>query len=146
MLFAEFGPWRVFVSTDARRLKGRDDSAPARWDDVSPTLDGFALLAVDLRGLSRRIYIGAEQSSDVVADVRRIRDSIKDEFHVTDVVVRRLGDGEAAVLEVDFSSMVVTARQTAPIGAFLRAAGDVLAHRRPTDYSSLITGLNSQLE
>jgi hypothetical protein len=46
MLTAEVGRWRLFVTTDARRLKGRKDSATARWDDIAPLLTGFALDAV----------------------------------------------------------------------------------------------------
>lgn len=137
MLTAEAGPWRLFITTDARRLKGRKDSAAVRWDDISALLTRFALDSVDLRGLSRRIFVSAEQSGDVSADVALIRASIEDSFHVTEVRVRRAGDdAEDACMRVDFTEMTVTANQ-APIASLISALG-LLAHRRPTDLSMLV--------
>jgi hypothetical protein len=137
VLSAEAGRWRLFVTTDARRLKGRDDSAAARWDDISSLLTGFALDAVDLRGVSRRIFVGAEQSGDVSADVALIADNINDSFQVTEIHVRRIGDDEtAARMKVDFTEMTVTAGR-APIVSLVGAAG-LLGHRWPPDFSALV--------
>jgi hypothetical protein len=145
MLTADVGPWRLFITTDARRLKGRNDSAPARWDDMSPMLSDFALDAVDLRGISRRIFVGAEQSGDVSADVTRIRENIKDSFQVAEVHVRRIGDDKpAAGMKVDFTEMTVTANGQAPLASLVDAAG-VLGYRRPPDFSALVdTGSRPQ--
>jgi hypothetical protein len=138
LLTADAGPWRLFIASDARRLKGRTDSAAANWDDIFPLISGFALDSVDLRGLSRRIYVGAEGSGDVSADVTRIRASIQDSFQVTEVRVRRPGDDEVlASLNVDFTEMTVTAEHgAAPIASLVRAA-ELLAHRQPSDFSPL---------
>lgn len=142
MLTAEVGRWRLFITTDARRLKGRNDSAAARWDDISLLLTAFALDAVDLRGVSCRIFVGAEQSGDVSADVALIRDNIDDTFQVTEVRVRRVGDDEtAASMKVDFTEMTVTARG-APISSLVGAAG-LLGHRWPTNFSALV-GIGSR--
>jgi hypothetical protein len=136
MLTAESSLWRLFVTTDARRLKGRTDSAAALWDDISPLLAGFGLEAVDLRGVSRRISVGAEGNGDVSADVARIRASIEDTFKVGEVRVRRIGDDESAArLDIDFTEMTVTARR-ATIAALV-AATALLGHRSPPNFLTL---------
>ncbi|WP_147459959.1 hypothetical protein [Actinokineospora cianjurensis] len=138
MLIANVGRWRVLVTTDARRLRGRDGSLAARWDDIAELLSGFALDAVDLRGVSRRILVSAEQSGDVRGDVRLIRDSIEDSFHVTEVHVRRIGDDTAdSVMRTDFADMTVSATNGAPISSIVSAL-HLLAHRWPADFTSLI--------
>lgn len=137
MLTAEVGPWRLWVTTDARRLKGRKDSTAARWDDLVPLLQSFALDAVDLRGVSRRIFVGAEQSGDVSGDVARIRETIEDSFQVTEVRVRRIGDDDDAGMRVDFTEMGVTAEGRASVAALV-SASLLLAHRRPPDYAPLL--------
>lgn len=137
-LTADVGPWRLFVATDARRLKGRSDGAAARWDDISSLLTGFALDAVDLQGTSRRIFVGAEGSGDVSADVALIRANIEDSFQVAKVRVRRIGDDETLRgMHVDFTEMTVTAERQLPIVSLVRAA-ELLGHRRPPDFSALI--------
>jgi hypothetical protein len=146
ILSADAGPWRLFVTTDARRLKGRKDSTAANWDAISPLIDGFALDSVDLRGVSRRIFVGAEGDGDVSSDVARIRATIEDDFTVTQVRVRRIGDDEALrSLDVDFTEMTVTAKQAeAPIASLIKAA-EILGHRRPPDFS-MLDGTSSSLE
>lgn len=138
LLTADAGPWRLLIASDARRLKGRTDSAAANWDDISPLISGFALDAVDLRGLSRRIHVGAEGSGDISSDVARIRASIKDSFQVTEVHVRRIGDdAPLASLSVDFTEMTVTAEHGGASIASLVRAAELLAHRQPPDFSAL---------
>ncbi|GLY97442.1 hypothetical protein [Actinoplanes sp. NBRC 103695] len=138
LLTADAGPWRLFIASDARRLKGRTASAAANWDDISPLISEFALDSVDLRGLSRRIYVGAEGSGDVSSDVVRIRSSIDDSYQVTKVHVRRPDDDEKlGNLNVDFTEMTVTAgRGGASIASLVRAA-ELLAHSQPSDFSAL---------
>jgi hypothetical protein len=137
MLTAEAGAWRLFVTTDARRLKGRKDNLAALWDDISSLLTDFKLDGVDLRGISRRIFVGAEQSGDVSADVAQIRANIEDSFRVAEVQIRRIGDGEdLAGMKVDFAEMTVTANR-APIASLVAAAG-LLGYRWPSDFSALL--------
>lgn len=137
VLTAESGPWRIFISTDARRLKGRNDSLSARWDDIVLLLAEFSLDAVDMRGVSRRIFVGAEQSGDVGADVALIRASIEDSFQVTEVRVRRRGDNDSAAgMKIDFSEMTATAERASI--ASLVAAARLLGHRRLPDFSVLV--------
>jgi hypothetical protein len=138
LLTADAGPWRLFIATDARRLKGRVESTAANWDDISPLIQGFALDSVDLRGMSRRIFVGAEGNGDVSSDVARIRSTIEDSFQVTEVRLRRIGDEESlGSLDVNFQEMTVTARYgVSPIASLIRAA-ELLGHRRPPDFSML---------
>lgn len=137
-LTADAGPWRLFVTTDARRLKGRSDGAPARWDDISLLLTGLAVDAVDLQGMSRRIFVGAERSGDVSADVELIRANIEDSFQVAKVRIRRIGDDEnLRGMHVDFTEMTVTAERQLPIASLVRAA-ELLGYLRPPDFSALI--------
>ncbi|GAB3959269.1 hypothetical protein GCM10027614_78420 [Micromonospora vulcania] len=138
LLTADAGPWRLFIASDARRLKGRIDSIAANWDDIAPLINGFALDSVDMRGLSRRIYVGAEGNGDVSSDVALIRSSIDDSYQVTKVQVRRPNDDESfESLNVEFTAMTVTAgRGGAPIASLVRAA-ELLAHRQPPDFTAL---------
>lgn len=102
-------------------------------------LSGFTLDAVDLLGISRRIFVGAGQSGDVSADVTRIRENIKDSFQVAEVRVRRIGDdGPSAGMKVDFTEMTVTANGQSPLASLVGAAG-LLGYRRPPDFSALVT-------
>lgn len=138
LLTADAGPWRLFVASDARRLKGRTDSSAANWDDIAPIVDGLVLDSVDLRGLSRRISVGAEGDGDVSSDVALIRSSIDDSYQVTKMHVRRPGDETPGSLNVDFTEMTVTAsRGGAPIASLVRAA-ELLAHRQPPDLTALM--------
>lgn len=137
LLTADTALWRLFVTSDARRLKGRTDSTAANWDDIAPLINGLALDSADLRGLSRRIYVGAEGDGDVSSDIARIRSSINDSYQVTKVNVRRTDDESPGSLNVDFTEMTVTAeRGGASIASLIRAA-ELLAHRQPTDFSAL---------
>src|SRR5262249_15801496 len=114
------------------------ESAPADWDDIAPLLTGFALDAVDLQGMSRRIFVGAEGRGDVSADVALIRATIEDSFRVAEVRVRRVGEDEhLRGIHVDVKGMPVTAEQQVPIASLVRAA-ELLGHRRPPDFSTLI--------
>jgi hypothetical protein len=135
MLRAESGPWLLFVTTDGRRLRGRTGSRAARWEDIIAPLSAFTLDAVELRGVSRRIAVTAEESGDVSADVRRISDTIEDSFRVTEVNVRKIG--EEAGMTVDFTEMSVTASPRASIEALVTASA-LLGYRNPPDFAPLV--------
>lgn len=138
ILTADTGPWRLFIATDARRLKGRSENPAVNWDDISSLFSGLAIDAVDLRGVTRRIYVGGEGGSDVSGDVARIRNTINDSFKVAEVHVRRIGDDQSlGTLNVDFTEMMVTSNyRTSPIASLVRAA-ELLGHRRPPNFSAL---------
>ncbi|MDX3663650.1 hypothetical protein PV646_40750 [Streptomyces sp. ID05-26A] len=134
---AKVGRWKVNVTSDARRLQGRIDGTAAHWDDIAALLSDFALDAVDLRGISRRIQVSAEESGDVSRDIGLIRGSLDDIFQVPKVKIRRIGDDQDASLDTDFGEMTVTATKAASIASVVTAL-NLLAHRWPADFSMLI--------
>lgn len=137
MLAIELDELRILLSSDSRRLKGRDlAGVPARWDDISGLLNNFELIAVDLRGASRRIYVSAERSGDVKADVARIRATIDDDFHVTEVTVVGEGDESDAAMAVHFGAATATASLGAPLISLLQAAAALLAYKMPLEARS----------
>ncbi|ANZ39114.1 hypothetical protein BBK82_26600 [Lentzea guizhouensis] len=134
---ATVGCWKVNVASDARRLQGRIDGIAAHWDDIAPLLAEFALDAADLRGVSRRIQVSAEQSGDVSRNIGLIRSSLEDTFQVPKLKIRRIGDDQDAGLDTDFGEMTVTAIRAASIESLVTAL-NLLSRRRPADFSPLI--------
>lgn len=125
------GPWRVHVTTDSRRLRGRDDSLAARWDELAPVLRGRPVTAVALHGVQRRVNVTADQAADVLADVTTIRESIPDDFFVPAVTVRASEHEDASRVEVDFKKMLATASAPTPVDDLVDLAVTVLGHRLP---------------
>jgi hypothetical protein len=123
------GAWRVHVTADSRRLKGRDESLAARWDELAPVLRGRPVSAVALNGLQRRVNVTADQATDVLGDVSTIRDSIADEFFVPAVTVKTSRDEDASRIELDFKKMLATASSPTAVSALVELAVAVLGHR-----------------
>lgn len=132
------GPWRVNVTSDSRKLKGRDDSLAARWDELAPVLRGRPVTAVALHGLQRRVNVTADQASDVLGDVTTIRESIPDEFYVPAVTVKSSEEDGASRIDLDFKKMLATASAPTAVGTLVEATVAVLGHRvsAPADVSS----------
>jgi hypothetical protein len=126
------GPWRVHVTTDSRKLRGRDDSLAARWDELAPVLHGRPVTAVALHGVQRRVNVTADQAADVLGDVTTIRESIPDDFFVPAVTVRSSEEEDASRVELDFKKMLATASAATPVGALVDLAVTVLGHRLAT--------------
>lgn len=127
------GPWRVHVTADKRKLRGRDDSLAARWDELAPVLAGRPVTAVALHGVQRRVNVTADQAADVLADVSTIRQSISDEFYVPAVTVRASTQDDASDIELDFKTMLASATPAAPLGELVDITLAVLGHRLHTD-------------
>ncbi len=75
MLAQVTGAWIIHVTSDRRKLTGRKDTAPAHWNDLAEPLSRFALNAVNLQGLIRRVRVEAERSDDVYRDVNTISEA-----------------------------------------------------------------------
>lgn len=133
MLSTVIGGLRVFVTADGRRLRPREGARPARWDQLSERLAEFNLRSVALDGLQRRLTVTAETDAGVYADVRAIRESIDDEFHVPEVTVTV---GEEEPLRVSFIQGQVTGSQVS-VGDLARASLLLLGHRQDLDRSLL---------
>ena len=130
MLALIVGPWIMHLTSDRRKLSGRKDSMSARWDDLAEPLSRFALNAVTLQGLIRRVRVQAERSDDVYRDVDTITSNLDDTFRVPDVEVLVPGGQQDAVISADFTRMIAEARPHAPASALLRVAEELLAHAR----------------
>lgn len=125
MLSADVGVWDFYVGSSARKIRGRDDGADARWKEVSAQLREFDLQAVSLRGLTRKLEVTGDNPQAVREDVEAVRNSIHDDFHVPAVTLRL---GEESEVTVDFGAMTATGK--APVAFHLRAAS-LLARKAP---------------
>lgn len=114
MLSIVVGNWRFHVTPNGRRLRGRDQSAPARWDEISKKLRRFKLAGVELNGLQRRVHISSELDLDVYRDVLTIRNSIDDDFQVPEVIIRPSDPENSGEITVSFTKMLATASTAVP--------------------------------
>jgi len=134
------GPWRVHVTANGQRLRGRDDSLAARWDELAPVLRDRPVTAVALHGVQRRVNVTADQAADVLGDVTTIRESIPDEFFVPSVTVRSSDEEDASRVELDFKKMLATASAPTPISALVDVTVTVLGHRLATSPAEEASG------
>jgi hypothetical protein len=138
-LCAQAGPWRLFIATDARYLKGRefDVGRAPEWQRIRAALDTFILESVSLRGLARRVEISAEESGDVRGDVELVIASLDDSFAIPYVAVR-----PTAVewrIDVDFSGMTATAsRGGADVLTLTRVGFELLGYQQSVDMQAVM--------
>lgn len=146
MLSLVVGHWRIHVTPDGRRIRGRQPgSAPARWDNISEKLRAFHLVGVLLNGIQRRVRVSSERDIDVYQDVRTIRDSIKDEFQVPEVVIRHDGQDFGIDISVDFTKMIAVAELAVPVGELAAIAVELLTQGNPVDDSQIDRSILPQL-
>lgn len=139
-LVADVHRWALWMGTDARKIRARDDGTDARWDELSAPLRSFDLTAIELHGLSRQLAVGNEDPDTLREDVERIRETIEDDFHVAAVTVREKGDADAGEVKVEFEGAIGTGKAT--VALHVRAAA-LLAVRYPLadeDIETLIGG------
>ncbi|RBY94521.1 hypothetical protein DQ244_04235 [Blastococcus sp. TBT05-19] len=136
-LATRLGEWRLHITADNRRLRGREDSLQARWDELAPRLRGRPVTAVALNGVQRRVNVTADQAADVFGDVEAIRTSIRDEFYVPAVSARSSQDDDAPRVDVDFTRMLATAAAPAPLRDLAELATVLLGHRVPVPEDDL---------
>lgn len=127
-LVADVHRWVLWMGSNARKIKGRDDGADARWDELDGPLRKFDLTAIQLHGLSRQLAVANVDADTVREDVQRIRQTIQDDFHVASVTVRERGEDDAPGVAVDFATSTATGR--ASVHFHVRAAA-LLAVKRP---------------
>lgn len=135
MLSAEVGPWRIYITSDGRKLKGRPSGAVPTWSELEQAVSGLSLGSVDLKGYSRRVLVSADASTDVYEDVATIHSNIEDVFKVAALTV--LTDDDDPV-DVDFEGMTVTGRRPQTIATLSRICFSLLAHQTPTDTSAIL--------
>lgn len=120
------GTWRVHVTSNNTRLRGRDDSPAVPWEQLQPALRGRRLSAVVLKGVQRTVNVSADQAADVVADVAAIRDSIADDFFVPSLTVKASLADDASRVEVDFKRLLATALPATSVGGLIEISLDLL--------------------
>lgn len=136
-LTAEVGDWRVHFAWDGKKLRGRKDSLPARWEDLRPELRPYDVTQVELHGVSRRVTSGSDGSADVKGDVDRIIATIEDSFHIPSVTVQVTEDDEPKRLAADFVTMLVHAEPPASLSAVIQVALKILGYRYPVGDADL---------
>lgn len=134
MLSADVGPWRIYIASDGRRLKGRPVGETPSWIDLQDPARGFTLGSVDLKGRSRRVRVRAEASTNVYEDVDTIHSSIDDDFKVASLTVLA---GSEAQIDVDFEGMTATGHWPQTIELLSRVCFSLLGHRVQTNTSAI---------
>jgi hypothetical protein len=127
-LSADVRRWALWVVSDSRKIRGREDGPDARWSDLASPLAEFDLTSVQLHGLSRKLSVANDDPATVLQDVASIRASIEDDFHVPSVTVREKDVPDAPSVDVEFGATTTTGR--ASLWFHVRAAG-LLARSRP---------------
>lgn len=137
MISLVVGQWRLHLAANGKRLKGRDNSAPARWDDIVNLLTGLKLVTVSLHGLQRRVQISAEEGGNVYDDVRTVRESIDDQFQVPEIGLRPQDVDASGKITVSFTRHLVSATAPVPADELLRLALTLLTHANPVEPAAL---------
>jgi hypothetical protein len=132
MLSLVVGEWRIHITPEGRRLRGRQQSSkPARWDSIAERLRRFHLAGVLLNGIQRRVRVSSERDIDVYQDVRTIRESIPDEFQVPEITLRYDRQEIVAEIHVDFTKMLAIADAPVPVGELATIAVELLTQGNP---------------
>jgi hypothetical protein len=111
-LVATTGPWRLFfVSDDNRRLKGATDYSDVDWQDIASTASAMVIDSASLRGITRRLTIDAEQSSNVARDIAEVTATLEDSYRVQHLSARLFAsESPDSTVLVDFKKGLATAR------------------------------------
>lgn len=133
-LAADVHRWTIWLGSDARKLRGRDDGPDARWDELSAPLREFDMTEIELRGLSRHLSVANTEGDTVRQDVEQIRGTIQDDFHVASVTVREQAQEDAPNVKVEFAASTATGK--APVDFHVRAAS-LLSVKRPIAQNDL---------
>lgn len=135
-LSADAGVWALFFATDGRTLKGREGGGDARWSELSSAVDEFDLRSVALHGLSDRFDVAGEDPTRVKANVERLTETIRDDFHIPRMTVANPEDEQAPAIEVDFGQSTISVGKKASLQAILRLS-TLLARRSPLSRDTL---------
>lgn len=145
LLSAEVGNWRLTFANKPQKLKTANRSlAPARWDDLFPTLQQYTVTAVDLRGLTTKSQYGAQESTqDMKRRIAAFLETADDSFHLPSVTVATgIGD-ERSEIRADFTEMMLDSHPETSLETLTRTALTILGYRYPTneaDVTALLAG------
>jgi hypothetical protein len=131
MLTAFAGIWRIYVAADGRHLKGRDQGAPAGWEEIAATLADFSVSSVSLEGLQRRVRVAVDRAAEVYNDVQAVTRTLDDEFHVPEVSLTSRTRDRDAEISTSFTKRLAVATSPVPASEMFLIASRLLTHRSP---------------
>ncbi|WP_156718063.1 hypothetical protein [Nocardioides sp. Leaf307] len=140
LLTYEVGDASFRFSTYGQAIKERNSVSSATWELVEPTLTDASLLNVVLRGIVRRIRVGAEESGDIREDTRSILQSVKDRYYVDEVTLRYGLASEARSIRLDLGNQIAYNDGNASLRDMVRVLARTGAYRSPVD----VPGLGAQ--
>lgn len=104
------GQWNLFfVSEDKRRLRGGTAYPDVDWRDIASVATSMVIDSASLRGITRRLTIDAEESSNVAQDVSDVTAALEDSYRVQQLSVRMPGsESPESSVDVDFRKGLAT--------------------------------------
>jgi hypothetical protein len=128
------------VSDDKRRFKGATDYLDVDWRDISAVTNALIVESASLRGITRRLTIGAEESSSVARDVADVTTTLEDSYRAQHLAVRLPGSASPeSLVDVEFPKGLATVLgPRLALGELGTIAIRVLGHRYPVEPSWLI--------
>lgn len=145
LLSAEVGNWRLTFANKPQKLKAANRNlAPARWDDLLPSLQAYTVTGVDLRGLQTKSQYGSQQSTqDMKRRIAAFIDTADDSFHLPSVTVATGVGDERSEITADFTEMMLDAKPETDLETLTRVALTILGYRYPAneaDLTALLAG------
>ncbi|MGW7535070.1 hypothetical protein [Amycolatopsis sp. NPDC054798] len=145
LLSAEIGNWRLTFANKAQKIKAANRGlAPARWDDLLPSLQPYTVTAVDLRGVTTKSSYGSQESTqDMKQRIAAFIETADDSFHLPSVTVATGVGDDRSEITADFTEMMLDATPGTSLETLTRTAITVLGHRYQTDeadVTALLTG------
>jgi hypothetical protein len=125
---ARIGDWRLYVTSDQRRLTGRDSRSAARWEELLPAMEKSTMRSVQLMGLSRTLNLQSDTSANVLRDAQSIIETIPDSF-IVPVATIADDEDETRSISVDFGRLLASADKGASVRALVNAAVVLLGYR-----------------
>lgn len=145
LLAAEVGDWRLTFVNKPQKLKTANRQlAPARWNDLLPSLQAYTVTGVDLSGLTTKSQYGAQESTqDMKQRIAAFIETADDSFHLPTVTVATGVGDDRSEITANFLEMMLDAHPDADLATLARAALTILGYRHPTadnDVTALLAG------
>lgn len=116
MLCLSSNSWRFHFAIDKRKLKGRSaDGRSANWKLLRERMRNYSVSSVTLQGITRKLQISGEGSTDVFNDVSTVSEHIEDQYSVPRIDLIFAADDQPTAVEVDFPRLLATADRPIPL-------------------------------
>jgi hypothetical protein len=142
-LTGAIGPWRmIVVSGDNRRLKGATDYRDVDWQDIATIARSMVIESASLRGVTRRLTIDAEESSNVAQDVSDVTATLEDSYRVQHLTVRLIAsESPDSSVAVEFRKGLATVSgPRLALGELGTVCIRLLGYRYPVEPDWLVGG------